>query len=513
MRLSSKHANQQVVEITDFSGGLNTSTTEEQIQDNQLAECVNFELQAITGLLKTVDGTTAVYRKTDDASYQFESCAYDKMNDHVVLFADNGTIFSAKLNNVCDMRQIGRLSCNGEPICTTWEDGLLVASGGHLQYLAGFQAKTIMASPTKCKGTFSRAGRVLVFDDMQITFSAVGDEEGWTEDTNSDSSSKWIQPSYKQGGHILGLINMSSDMLIIMDNGLLLRLVGEYPDWQVKEIARNIDCRSPYAFCCVLNTAYILGQQSIYAINTTQEYGDLKAGNIASSVQNDLLGLPAGTKMRFIPSLYQIWLISKTKDVLILDVRVGSFYRRMFNAPVMDAVDVDGSVYVLKADGLDIIDSNSYTDEGKNLEYKLKTKTKISHYNYFVKRIVWACTGYTNGMHDVVMSLNNVINTPCPVQNGADGEMVVFGNWLKIYGNKGLVALQKKRNVVYDSSAKIMYDCFELVYNNPTPLVTLNAYAIYDQKVRLRAKALKLTVTGQGCKFVINKMKYDIVEV
>lgn len=514
MRLSSKHANQQVIEVTDFSGGLNTSTTEEQIQDNQLAECVNFELQAITGLLKTVDGTQPVYRIPTESTYKLKSAAYDLLNKHIVLFADNGTIFSVPLSDLQDVRQIGRLTNNGNCVAATWEDGLLVASGGRLQYIAGFQLKTIATSPEKCNGSFTRSGRVVVFDDAKVTFSAIGDEDGWTDDTNDDSTSKWIEPGYKQGGKIIGLVNMSSDMLIIKDNGLLLRLVGEYPDWQVKEVARNIDCRSPYGFCSVLNTTYILGQQSIYAINTTQEYGDLKAGNVANQVAKDLLDLNTLTKMRYIPSLNQIWMIDGTENVLMLDVRVGSFFKRKFNARVVDVVGIDNLVYVIKENGFDIISDASYTDEGKNLIYSLKAKTQISQYDYFVKRVVWACSGYSETMHNVTMLLNGTIKTPCPVQNIINGITPIYGNFDKVYTDTDYVFQNVKHNhVVYDNGYKNIFGGLDDVFNNPNPLIHYNAYAIYDHKVRLRDKAIRLTISGQGCKFIINKMKYDVVEV
>lgn len=49
MRLATKHANQQTVTLYDFTGGLNTSTTEETIADNQLAVAVNVEVDSVTG--------------------------------------------------------------------------------------------------------------------------------------------------------------------------------------------------------------------------------------------------------------------------------------------------------------------------------------------------------------------------------------------------------------------------------------------------------------------------------
>ena len=138
MQLSSKHGGrQQVVTLSDFTGGLNTSTTEEQIAANQLVESINFEVQSTTGLLKTVDGTRQIYRTPADAEYKFNAAAYDRLNGHIVLFGDNKAIFSTK--NMQEVKQIGSLTGDLTPITALWEDGLLVASGGHLQYIDGFQ--------------------------------------------------------------------------------------------------------------------------------------------------------------------------------------------------------------------------------------------------------------------------------------------------------------------------------------------------------------------------------------
>ena len=133
MRVSKKHGNQRIVELFDFTGGLNTSVSEEQIAPNELAVAVNFDVQAATGLLKTVSGTKQIYRIPEGSDYKFKSAAYDMLNQHLVCFADNGTVFSAPLNDLEDIRQIGRLSGKRDAMTTVWESGLAIASGGHLK--------------------------------------------------------------------------------------------------------------------------------------------------------------------------------------------------------------------------------------------------------------------------------------------------------------------------------------------------------------------------------------------
>ena len=200
--------------------------------------------------------------------------------------------------------------------------------------------------------------------------------------------------------------------------------------------------------------------------------------------------------------------------MLLLDVRVGAFYRRKFNANVVDVVGAENAVYVIKENGFDVIDENSYSDEGRNLQYSLKAKTMISHYDYFVKRVVWACTGYSAATHDVAMYLNGIIKTPCPVRTNTKNGMPIYGNFTKIFGNQDyLFEITRHTNVVYDNSYKIVFGNLDDVFGNPDPLVAFDAYTIYDNKVRLRNKAIRLTIKGQGCRFIINKMKYDVVEV
>lgn len=513
MRLSTKHANQQIVELNNFSGGLNTSTAEEQIQPNQLAKSVNFELQAATGLLKTVDGTRKIYRTPETADYNLIAGAYDLLNKHIVLFASNGTIFSVPLANITDVRQIGRLSNNDEPVTATWESGLIVASGGHLQYIAGYQLKTITTSPAECKGCYTRDGRVVVFDNDKVTLSAVGDEEGWEDISNDDSSSKFIRPGYKQGGKIVGLINMSSDMLIIKDNGMLRRLSGVYPNWEDKEVSRGTYCRGKQAYCNVLNNAYILGRDALYGINTTQEYGDMKAANVAQLVESQIKSLPLGAKMRFVPTIKQIWIVTSSPNVLMMDINTGAFYVRLFNAPVYDVVDADDKVYIIKGNGFDVLDEDSYTDENIPLQYSLQTKTLISHNEYLLKRVVLGCTGYSNGMHNIKLTVNDIVTANCPIQSIYGGLIPVYGNTEYVYRSNEYIINTHGQRVVYNNKRRYVFNNGEYVFDSGEYIIDFDSYSLFDQKLRFRNKALVTKLTGAGGKFVLNTIKYDVVEV
>ena len=74
MKLISKHGEQQTtLARADFTGGLNTSAQLESIAENQLAECVNMEVDAATGRLRTVEGTVDVLTDTEIFAVVYDS--------------------------------------------------------------------------------------------------------------------------------------------------------------------------------------------------------------------------------------------------------------------------------------------------------------------------------------------------------------------------------------------------------------------------------------------------------
>ena len=217
MQLTTKHQNQQTLVRADFSGGLNTSANVDGIAENQLSVAVNVEVDHATGRLKTVAGTTDILFLEN-----IFAAMYDEINKTLLLVTADKTVYATDLNTV---RTLGRLNGNLYPISASWEDGLLIASGDKLQYFNGESLLTI-DSPN-ATSVYIRAGRVLVTDENNVRYSGVGDETNWTEDTNDDSSSKFVEAGYKDGGKLIGMVNLSQDILLIKNNHRLYRLSGE----------------------------------------------------------------------------------------------------------------------------------------------------------------------------------------------------------------------------------------------------------------------------------------------
>lgn len=506
MRLSTKHANQQTVSLYDFTGGLNTSSTEETIADNQLSEAVNVEVDTVSGLLRTVSGTRTLIKLDNDVGHLVRGAAYDVLNKTMLLFLQCGLILATQ--DMQSYETLGRLTGDSGVVTTVWEDGLLVASGGKLQYVAGLQLKTIGTSPSVCNGVFTRSGRVFIFDsEDNLRYSAVGDETNWTEDNNDPSAAIFVQIGYKAGGKIIGLVNMSSDMLIIKSNGMVFRLIGNYPDWSIAEVGRNIFCKGPSAFCSAASNVMIMGAAELQAVVTTQEYGDMQPQNIGKNVKNEIAKLQDDVKVRYVPPLNQVWCIGDDGYVLVYDLTVNAYFERRFNSVVTDVVTVSDTVYIAKADGLCVLDDMTFTDDGKPLEFRMQMKTMISDHDYLVKRVVINITPQGNEYIDDNYFHVGTMRFAAPVQVAGK---YIYHNFTKIY--KSAIPLVKNKEQIVYSNSEFVFENFEDIYGNDRVLYPSRMYAS-DNRIRYRNKAIRIKGDGSGVKFILNSIKLDVVEV
>lgn len=490
MRLGNKHQNPFQIIFSDFSGGLNTSASIDGIADNQLAIAVNVEVDHATGKLRTVAGTRVISEIAN-----IFAAMYDAINKILLVVKTDKTIYTFDLENKVISGELGKLSGDLYPISTSWEDGLLIASGGKLQYYNGKKLITIENSPT-ATSVFVRAGRILVSDDTSIHYSSVGDEETWLSDTNDESSGIFVEAGYKDGGKLLTMINLSSDVLMIKNNRRVYRLMGEFPNWQMTEVSRNVDVSGRLGVCSVADSVFLLGRNNVYNVQTTNAYGDMTPQSVASLIPREIQNLPDGALLRYIPPLSQIWAISG--DIaLVFDQVTNSWYKRQFNSKVVDIITVANDVLIIKEDRVSVLDPNIFYDDERPLYWKLQCRQLISHYNYLLKRVVVSFSPlsaiFTDSEDGQIRVGGVVVNMPFisratrkhkrnarrryTISKG----LMVYGNTEKVYGNR------------------------QICFNRPTIIVINNN--VYRNKF--------LNVTGHGSKkgAIINSITLDLVEV
>ena len=252
-------------------------------------------------------------------------------------------------------------------------------------------------APSICNGVFVKNGRVYVWHEYTLQCSSVGDVLDWNDYSDIDSSSKSIDIGYKEGekeqAYIAGACALSSDIVIIKNDGKVYRLAGNYPDWELKEVARNITCLNPECYVAVQDNVFITGREGIFALQTTTDYGDVQPTNIANGIVS-LLGILSIEKsyMRFIPSLNQIWVAGQDNRFICYDLTFKAFFQRRFNSSVNDVCHYKS--YCLLARNHKITElmegiyhDEMYSSDESEMEWYVEGKSHTSLYDFLLKRI------------------------------------------------------------------------------------------------------------------------------
>lgn len=490
MQLSTKHGNQQTVLQSDFTGGLNTSYFDSDIAQNELSICTNMEVDRNTGLLRTCKGL----RRLCTIHVDVTNAAYDVLNRTFLLFTEDYHVYATQ--DFIHINDVGKLTGKEKVVTTLWESGVIIASGGKLQYYNGKSLKTLDASPEHCKGAYTRSGRVLTFDDGdQVLYSAVGDEENWKQESNDPSTALFAQIGYKVGGKIMGAINLSSDILFIKDNGMVFRLQNEYPDWKISELGRNIYCRSTTGFTNIGTNVIILGNNTLQSITTTQDYGDMKPVNIGQKISREIDALPTDTKLRYIPAWNQLWFIGHTNYVLVMDCNTGGFFERTFVYPVVDIINADNRVYLVRKNAVcDFIDD--FTDCGEPLSFNVHFKTNLSQRQILVKKVMMGITPYSTYSEDThgMLTVGKLRYAFPSRKPGSEQHMASPHAAAEIPASPGL----------YENNEDVFMNPAHVT---PTGIIMFRARGIY------RAPRIPARIEGRGYAFILNYIGYDMVEV
>ena len=499
MRLSNKHANVQTVAYSDFSGGLNTTDAPETIGMNELRQSVNVEIYK--GQLKTVAGTDEYFR---DESKAFDVLMYDRINDTFLLTDADKKVYAVKRTEKPELVEIGTLTGNSDVAYASWDKGIVIASGGKLQYYDGAALTTLDGSPEKCMGVFIKQGRVWTYYGDELHTSAVGDATSWTTDTNDDSSAQWLQIGYKDGGIITGVCSLSSDVLIFKSNHYAYHLAGDFPNWQLAEIGRSIDCKD-YNDCVALaNASLCLGRTQVQAISTTDAYGDMQAQEISAKVVGNITALGA-TRVRYLPALNQVWFLSGEAVFLFLDLNTNGFFERAFTSPATDAVNVRNDVYVCKNHGIYVLNGQHMDDEGQPLRWKFQGKTLVSNNAFLIKRLRVDLTPYYLNYAPAHFRAGNVVlEGPLPL-----GQTYVYHDYTTVYGSKRKVFAKARRPMIHGEP---VYGNDEPVFGSPIYVFPALMYRVETRCVD-REQAIRVVASGCGGSAVFNSISMDIAEV
>lgn len=512
MRLSNKHANPQLIEYKDFSGGLNTSNASEMIQQNELAKAVNVQIDQSTGLLKTVAGMDTIIT---DSEKTFDELIYDSIGDEFLLITRDGSVFALSrsdanvaINNPTEVELTakGSLTGNGRVASAIWEDGVIIASGGKLQYYHAGTLETITESPETCKGAFVKEGRVWTFWGDELHASGVGDEHQWENDPDDESKSQWLQIGYKDGGSIVGLCALSSDTLVFKDNHHAYRVAGSFPDWVVKEVGRSIDCKA--LDCClpVGNGVITLGDARMQAVSVTEEYGDMKAAELSIKVAADIRAT-GEAKLRYVSPLNQVWILNRATDTfLFYDIGCQGFFHRRYRGMTRDVVSIQDDIYILKEHGFYKNTERHMTEDGEPIRWAFQGKTMVSNNHYLIKRVSANITPYFENYAEEWFKVGDVV-----VWGGLPWtSRGIWHNFAQIYHNPLPIKGTKSRGL-YQNSDEV-YDNEDYIYGNETYIRSINCYNSGTRCVN-RRPSIPVRAKGGGGITLFNGITFEIAEV
>lgn len=507
MRLSTKHANQRTVAYRDFSGGLNTTDATESIAQNELARAVNVCLDKSTGLLRTVQGTKEI---CGDEDLEFDVLMIDPWDGTILVTDKSQNVYKLVDNS---LEKVGELTGTQSASYATWEDGLVIASGGKLQYYHGTM-ETLTGSPDNSMGVFVRDGRVWTWNGDTIYLSGVGDETNWTHDNNDASSAQYVQIGYKDRGNIKGVMALSSDVVIFKDNGHAYHLLGQYPDWQVKSIGRQLGIKNYECCLSVNNGVIVLGDGRVQAVDVTQDYGDMKASYISRKVENEIRALNGKVRIRYVPTMSEVWFLSdenKTPpaEFLTYDVNTGAYFHRRYNSHTMDVAALGEDTYILKSHCLSKVDNDNYLmlDEGEPMEWEFRTVTMVGYNDILLKRV------YV----DTTPLFDNYVE-----QKFKFGDVMVYGGLPPtakyLYHNYGVMPHNYRYirdsylGIEITDTADGVYHNDEHTYKNGTYCRSVKCFR-NDTRCVDHRRSIPVRVRGIGGVTLFNQIAMDVVEV
>lgn len=519
MKIYPKHGEQQtIIAKADFTGGLNTAAQIDGIAENQLADVLNMEIEAATGKLQTVSGTVDVLE-----SEKIFAAMYDKINEVVLLVKDDKQVYYADFEgNISN--SLGKLTGSLYPKFAEWEEGIIIASGGKLQYFNGSELKTLDSTPfliyngkniqvqnqsPSAENVFTRQGRVCYTCENKIYYSAVGDENYWLDNANVSQSAKWIEVGYKDGGKIKVVVSLASDVLIIKDNKKIYRLSGEYPQWQMSEVASEVNCRGRMSACRVGDSVFVLGEDEAYLIENNV-YGTMRPENLALQVRSEIQRLPRNAQVKYLSSLWQVWILGKEGYVLVFDLRLKSWWKRKFNAEIIDVFEVGEEVFLVKQNKVSRLDKGTFFDENQSMEWKFLSQRLVSHHEFLLKR-----TRVTITPLNVSRFSGNIfcgqVTIPLPIPDKTiriyENDNPIFDNATPINKegrNRGYILPQPPDGIIFRN--------IEMIQENRHKIFANDSYEIISRNV-FRSKYLDVAGRGSGGRFILQSIIMDVAEV
>lgn len=397
MKRSNKHAITKKI-FAPLGGGINVAVPPEQISEAEMQKCENFIYERDSARLVGRGGLQLLTTFQN----RIRSMYYDIETNTIFAFLENRDCYQLTVGSgTVQKKYLDKVSGEKPAKCCKFSSKLFVATGENLQvydFKDNF-LKTITSAP-KCDLLFYRFSRLAVTmtGSDRITYSSVGDadsEQAWVENMNDDSSSKWLDISGNDGGDIIDIVPLATDMIIFKDNGTAHQFVGDadFNSWAVYTVASQTDLIKGFEpGMCATNIGQgvvFLSLRGLKTLSATQDYGNITAADIGSKF-NKLI-----TNNMFEPRLYHL---SRHMTIIIQptsDAKYFVAYNYGMNAATVLKFGIDVNYILETKDDLFVASGNGiyrWTNEATldgdvPIQYLLSPKDIIGSEKVLLKAI------------------------------------------------------------------------------------------------------------------------------
>lgn len=391
----------QKVNLYPLNGGINVSSPPEQIATNEMQSCQNFWYEV--GTQKLV-GRGGLQQVSTYAAGNIRSMYYDVDTNLTFVFLDSRNAYAVMLSDVETSRKsLDKVTGESNVHCAKFKDKLFVASGDSLQfydYGDNSTLSTLLFAP-KCDLVFYRFGRlatIKVGNSDRINLSSMGDatsEVAWSEDTNDVSLAQWIDIGPDDGGDIMDVVPLSTDMIILKSNGKAYQFVGdsEPSSWAVYNTSNKTDVTTGFTAGAIATNlgqeVAFLSLRGLRMLSTTQDYG-----NIATSDIGDKFNKLITTKM-YEPELYDMrrhktLMIRPTSDRsywIAYNYAINAATTIKFGMPIACILETKDDVFVASGNAIYRWTVDATKDGEIDIEYSLSPRDLIGSDEMLVKAI------------------------------------------------------------------------------------------------------------------------------
>ena len=390
--------------FSDFSGGMNTAQPPEQIADNEAELIMNYEYDY--NRLRTRGGTSASLVSVDDS---IKSFYYDAATEAYLLFGAGtdkvkGNIYLAYIGEPATL--VGQLTGNERPVCCKFDGCIYIASGDKLQYFDYEQLFTVESSKL-CDNVFERFGRLVTTHrgDDNLYYSATGDaksKDAWTDNSNDDSSSKWLEVGYKDDGDIITCKPMANDLLVFKTNGRIYSVSGEYPAWNVSQVGEKSYAEDiQKSIEIVGDSVAFITRNGIRSVDTVQTYGNFTMNEIGYKFNKSLTANISNPMCWNAVSKRQLIIrpsSSHKKLLFIYQYNMMAGYELEFPFDIDDMAETSNGIIILSGNALYRWSFEYSTDNGQPIKTKLVTRRLTTAVAFYTRKYDIQIEGDVSGV-------------------------------------------------------------------------------------------------------------------